>query len=50
MYVIAAGIKQYELKIKKKKNKHDEFVPIDHVLKKYDKMKEEIKNSNDKYI
>ena len=27
---------------------HDEFVLISHVLKKYCKMKEEIKNSNNK--
>ena len=29
---------------------HDEFVSSNNVLKNYDDMKEEIKNSNDKYI
>ena len=29
---------------------HDEFVSIDNVMKEYDGMKEEIKNSGNKYV
>ena len=29
---------------------HDKFVLINNVLKEYDDMKEEVKNSNDKYL
>ena len=29
---------------------HDEFVSVNNVLKEYDDMKEEIKNSNDNYV
>ena len=29
---------------------HDEFVSVNNVLKEYDDMKEEIKNSNSKYV